>query len=87
MDPMSNPHQSDIYLLLGRLDGKMDALTTMHTQSSARLDSLENRVGTVEQSVASISATDQSSHNWLGYITAFGALGVSISALFIGGIL
>lgn len=45
---MADSHSSEVLLLLGRLEGKMDALTAAHSSFSARADHHEDRIRAIE---------------------------------------
>ena len=85
MTTSNKPEPSaDLYLLLGRMDGKMDMITTIVSQTASRVDNLETRINHVEQQASAIQAAGKSNHNWLGYLAGFGALIISVVGVFFG---
>lgn len=75
---------NDLYLLLGRLDGKMDALAAMHGTAINRLDQLETRMGATEQDVATIKATANHGRQWIATGISIVAVAVSAVAIYFG---
>jgi len=66
-------HTNDTLVALGRLEGKLDVLVTMHGQQSVRIDALEARTNSNEIAIAGITATAAQSRDWT-------ATGISIVA-------
>lgn len=79
--------QNDIYLLLGRMDGKMDSITTILSHTSARVDNMEQRLSAVERGVTTQAASTSNNKNWMNYLASFGAVVVSIWTALTGGML
>lgn len=80
---MNMDKDSDLYLMLGRLDGKMDALAAMHSTAIARIDGIEKRVGQNEQEVASIKAKGVHGRAWLSTAISIGAVLLSAIGLYL----
>lgn len=67
-------NHNDTLVALGRLEGKLDVLVTMHSQQATRIESLEGRTNKIEIDIAGISATKAQSRDWM-------ATGISLIAL------
>jgi hypothetical protein len=62
--------EHEVFLLLGRMDGKIDAVMNLQTGNATRIDNLEHRVSKVETDVAGISASGQSNNLWMTNLIA-----------------
>lgn len=74
-----------LYLLLGKLDGKLDSLMTAATATSARVDDVEKRVLETEKSITTIKARHTYGKSWLSTIISVAALGVAVVSNFLKG--
>jgi hypothetical protein len=74
----------DLYLLLGRLDGKVDTLVTLHSATQQRLDAIEQRLGHVEQDTASLKSSGTSSKTWTSNIMSVVAVIIAAIGTYIG---
>ncbi|CAB4139577.1 hypothetical protein UFOVP347_39 [uncultured Caudovirales phage] len=70
-------NRDDLALLLGRVEGKVDTLVHLSTQTSQRVEALETRVGKLEQAAAAVRAAKTSGKEWLTNLMAVAALCVS----------
>lgn len=65
---------NELYLMLGRMEGKLDSLIASHNESKADHDKLATRVSSLEKS-----------RSWLmGAAATVGALSGILSTLFLG---
>jgi len=69
---MTSYHNEDLFLAIGRLEGKVDSLLSMHTQHSAALKEHDERIRSLEYSRGYM----------LGWSAAIGA-GMSLAASFL----
>lgn len=58
-------NNNDTLVALGRLEGKLDVLVTMHSHQSVRIDGLEARTNKVEVDLAGIAATRAQGRDWI----------------------
>lgn len=69
---MENQH--DLYMMLGRMDGKIDSLMAMNSNQSKVLDDHAGRINALETEVASVKASSTTGKHWLGTAIAILAL-------------
>ena len=69
---MTSSHNEELFLAIGRLEGKVDSLLSMHTQHSAALKEHDERIRSLEYSRGYM----------LGWSAAIGA-GMSLAANYI----
>ncbi len=81
-------HSNDTLVALGRLEGKLDVLVTMHGQQSVRIDSLEARTNNNEIAIAGITATAAQGRDWtatgISVVAALAAVGAIITPFLLG---
>lgn len=64
----------DLILMIGRMEGKLDALVQLSSAQGQRLDQLEQRLAAAERALASMTGTSASARLWLAnLIAALGA--------------
>jgi len=69
----------DIYLMLGKLEGKVDTLVQLHNTTQSRHDQIEARLATAEQAIASSNGQGVSTKTWLA--NAYATLALILSAV------
>lgn len=72
----------DLILMIGRMEGKLDALVQLSTAQGQRLDQLEQRLAAAERALASITGTSDSGRAWIANLIA--ALGAAAGLAAIG---
>lgn len=65
----------ELHLFLGRLEGKLDSLMTMHAGHTSRLEAVENRVAEIDRRVAAHDAHRKNSGFWLTTCVAVASAG------------
>jgi outer membrane murein-binding lipoprotein Lpp len=74
-------------LILGRLEGKVDAIASAISSHASRMDGLDRRLGHLEQDVSAIKSSGAASKMLLTFLISGGAFLVSAANLLIGRIL
>ena len=68
---------NDLYMLLGKMDGKIDSLMVMHSLQTKQIDDHGTRIGKLETDLASTRASGSTGRHWLSTIISIAALGLS----------
>lgn len=68
----------NIMLMLGRLEGKVDAFMALQKAHSTRLDDLETRLSEAEREITALEASRTNSAGWLTHLAAYAALAIAI---------
>jgi hypothetical protein len=74
----------DIYLMLGKLEGKVDTLVQLQTTSQTHLDAIEARLDTAEQTLAVHNGQVVSNKVWLSNLYSTLALLLSAVGAYLG---
>ena len=75
----------DLIMLIGRLEGKLDALVSLQTTQNERLGNLELRTASVETRVTVMETTSSSNRSWWASLTALLVAIVTALASLFGG--
>jgi len=78
---------SDLILLIGRVEGKVDTLVSMQASTTQRVDQIEARTSQLEQKMAATTATGTSASAWITSLISVGAVIVALAIPFIESIL
>lgn len=73
---------SDLMLLLGRVEGKVDALVNLQSSTTQRVETIEHRQVSVEHRVTAIEAKAAGSKAWLAHLMSVAALVASIATVY-----
>lgn len=77
-------NDSELVLLIGRIEGKVDTLVHMQGATSQRIDAIEQRTATVEQKIVALSTTGATSKTWLSTLISIASFAVSALAVYFG---
>ena len=75
----------DLIMLIGRLEGKLDALVSLQPTQNERLGNLELRTASVETRVTVMETTSSSNRSWWASLTALLVAIVTALASLFGG--
>ncbi|OJX53640.1 hypothetical protein [Devosia sp. 66-22] len=73
-----NP-ESELLILVGRMEGKLDGFLAIQSEQGKRIHGLDDRLGAVETDVATLKASRSTNLNWL-------TIGVSVLGTLIAGL-
>jgi hypothetical protein len=76
-------HDNELYLIMGRLEGKVDALTSMLTTTAQRLETLEMRLAKAEAEIAAIKGEGTTAKTWFSNIIAIAAALIAAAAIYL----
>jgi hypothetical protein len=74
---------SDLILLIGRIEGKVDTLVSMQASTTQRVDQIETRTSQLEQKMAAATASGTSTSAWIGSLISVGAVLIALAIPFI----
>jgi len=80
---METPMNTEVVLLIGKVEGKVDTLISLNSATAARVDQLEQRVSAGEVEIASLKAKATTNQSVITNITAFLALIVAAISAYV----
>ena len=72
----------DIHLLLGRIDGRTEAISNHIAQHTERLNDIDTRQGKIEQRVSVVESRHSTAKTWITVLISAAAFGVALLTFF-----
>lgn len=79
------PEDNSLYLLLGQLNGKVDAIMASISAHKETTDYHSKRISSVESEIAALKAGRSQNRSWITTVISVAALGLSAIGVYLKG--